>query len=114
MGFWVAASCGSVAILFATSSTWPWFLGLAAVLAYCEAASRLYKWRWGDDLPGQTRSEYFRSVALLLPVSIGVLLVLWFTPGGLVVKLAACGVYAAVVFGALLVARRITTWEWLD
>ena len=114
MGLGVVTVGGTFAIVFfAMFSKWPWFVMLAAALAYSEAAKRLYKWKW-DDWPEQTRSEYFRSVALLLPVSIGVLLVLWFTPGGLVAKLAACSVYTAVVIGALLVARRVTTWEWLD
>ena len=104
---------GAFAIFFATLGTWPGFVVLAAVLAYEEAATRLYKWKW-DDWPGRTRSGYVRSVALLIPVMIGAGLVFWFTPGGIVVKTAVYAVYAAALIALLLLARRVTTWEWLD
>ena len=113
VGLEVVVFGGSLAIFLATWSKWPWFVVLAAVLAYGQAATRLYKWKW-DDWPERPRSEYFRTLALLVPVIIGFFLVYWLTPDALLVKLAACSVYTAVVFGALLVARRVTTWEWLD
>ena len=113
VGLEVVVLGGTFAIFFATGSKWPWFVVLAASLAYGQAATRLYKWKW-DDWPERTRREHFRTAALQVPVIIGFVLVFWFTPGAFLVKLAACSVYGAVVIGALLIARRVTTWEWLD
>ena len=104
---------GTFTIFFATWTKWPWFVALPAVLAYSEAATRLYRWKW-DDWPQRTRSEYIRSIALLIPAMIGAGLVFWFTPGGVVVKTAVYAVYAAALIALLLLARRVTTWEWLD
>ncbi len=114
---WVALGVvslgGTFAILVATLKTWPWFVVLAAALAYQSAVVRLYKWKW-DDWPERTRGELFRNGALLALVVAAGAVVFWFTPGGFAAKIAAYGVYAAVLLALMLIARRVTDWKWLD
>ena len=56
--------------------------------------------------------NYLRRLAVVTPVVIGGLLVFTVTPGGLAVRLAVYGVYAALVIGAVLLALRLGIWRW--
>lgn len=78
-------------------------VGLAFIVAIQWASARICNWRWGDRWP--TRREYFRRVALLLPVLLVGGLVFLLAPGGLAAKIAAYLAYGAVVLAVIVALR---------
>ena len=102
---------GAYALFMSTGPAERWIVVIALILAI-QGAGLLYRWKWRDSsLPPPKRT--LRD-ALLIPGVIGFSLVFWFTPGGLMAKYAASGAYATVVIGLVLIARRVTDWEWLN
>ena len=106
---------GIYALFIAPWPTGRWVVLIAPFLAFELAGLLLHRWWRGSWIPPLP----IRRDALVLPVGIGGVLVFWFTPGGLVAKLAASSAYAAVVLAlvaAWVVPRRgwrgrIRSWD---